>query len=175
LEDLMAQNPDGLVIDLRNNGGGYLQTSVEVASEFVGEGVILYEQYGNGERDTYRALNDGQATEIPLVVLVNEGTASASEIVAGAIQDYGRGQLVGVTTFGKGSVQNWVPLSSDQGAVRVTIAKWLTPNERTIQGTGLSPDVEIEITDEDRQNDVDPQLDKAIEVLLDEIGGNASQ
>jgi carboxyl-terminal processing protease len=174
LEDLMAQKPDGLVIDLRNNGGGYLQTSVEVASEFIGEGVILYEQYGDGERDTYRALNDGQATDIPLVVLINEGTASASEIVAGAIQDYERGKLVGVTSFGKGSVQNWVPLSNNQGAVRVTIAKWLTPDERTIQDTGLTPDVEVEISDEDRQNDLDPQLDKAIEVLLDEIGGSAS-
>jgi carboxyl-terminal processing protease len=175
LEDLMAQNPDGLVIDLRYNGGGYLQTSVEVASEFIGDGVILYEQYGDGERTTYRAQRNGQATEIPLVVLVNEGTASASEIVAGAIQDYGRGQLVGVTSYGKGSVQNWVPLSNDQGAVRVTIAKWLTPDERTIQGTGLTPDFEVEITDEDRQAGQDPQLDKAIEVLLQEINGSASE
>lgn len=175
LEDLMAQNPDGLIIDLRNNGGGYLQTSVEVTSEFIGEGVILYEQYGDGERTTYRALDDGQATEIPLVVLINEGTASASEIVAGAIQDYDRGQLVGVTSYGKGSVQNWVPLSNDQGAVRVTIAKWLTPDERTIQDTGLTPDVEVEITDEDRQDGVDPQLDKAIEVLLEELGSSASK
>jgi carboxyl-terminal processing protease len=174
LSDLMAQNPEGLIIDLRNNGGGFLTTSVEVASEFIGEGVILYEQYGDGERDIYRALKDGQATEIPLVVLINEGTASASEIVAGAIQDYDRGKLVGITSYGKGSVQNWVPLSNDQGAVRVTIAKWLTPDERTIQDTGLTPDVEVEITDEDRQNDLDPQLDKAIEVLLDEIGGSAS-
>jgi carboxyl-terminal processing protease len=174
LSDLMAQNPDGLIIDLRNNGGGYLQTSVEVASEFIGEGVILYEQYGDGERDTYRALKDGQATEIPLVVLINEGTASASEIVAGAIQDYGRGKLVGVTSYGKGSVQNWIPLSDDQGAVRVTIAKWLTPDERTIQDSGLTPDVKVEITDEDLQNDLDPQLDKAIEVLLDVLNGSAS-
>ena len=175
LEELMAQNPKGLVIDLRNNGGGYLQTSVEVASEFIGEGVILYEQYGDGERTTYRALKDGQATEIPLVVLINEGTASASEIVAGAIQDYGRGKLVGVTSFGKGSVQNWVPLSNNQGAVRVTIAKWLTPNERTISGEGLQPDVEIEFTEEDFEADLDPQLDKAIEVLLEELNDSASQ
>ncbi len=175
LKELMAQNPKGLVIDLRNNGGGYLQTSVEVASEFIGEGVILYEQYGNGERTTYQALKNGQATNIPLVVLINEGTASASEIVAGAIQDYGRGKLIGVTSYGKGSVQNWVPLSNDQGAVRVTIAKWLTPKERTIHGTGLTPDVVVEITDEDRQADLDPQLDKAIEVLLQEIGGSISQ
>jgi carboxyl-terminal processing protease len=175
LKELMAQNPKGLVIDLRNNGGGYLHTSVEVASEFIGEGVILYEQYGNGERITYQALKDGQATEIPLVVLINEGTASASEIVAGAIQDYGRGQLVGVTSYGKGSVQNWVALSDNQGAVQVTIAKWLTPNERTIQDTGLTPDVEAEITLEERQADVDPQLDKAVEVLLQEINSNASR
>ena len=175
LEELMAQNPKGLIIDLRNNGGGYLQTSVEVASEFIGEGVILYEQYGDGQRTVYQALKNGKATEIPIVVLINEGTASASEIVAGAIQDYGRGKLIGVTSFGKGSVQNWVPLSNNQGAVRVTIAKWLTPNERTISGEGLQPDVEVEITDEDRQADLDPQLDKAIEVLLQEINGSASQ
>jgi carboxyl-terminal processing protease len=175
LKELMAQNPRGLVIDLRNNGGGYLQTSVEVASEFIGEGVVLYEQFGDGERTTYQALKNGQATEIPLVVLINEGTASASEIVAGAIQDYGRGKLVGVTSYGKGSVQNWVPLSNNQGAVRVTIAKWLTPDERTIQEEGLKPDVEVEITDENRQADVDPQLEKAVEVLLEELNGSAPQ
>ena len=175
LSDLMAQNPKGLVIDLRNNGGGYLQTAVEVASEFINNGVVLYEQYGDGKRTDYSVLKNGQATDIPLVVLINEGTASASEIVAGAIQDYGRGKLVGVTSYGKGSVQNWVPLSNDQGAVRVTIAKWLTPDERTIQGTGLTPDVEVEITNEDRQAGQDPQLDKAIEVLLQEINGSASQ
>jgi carboxyl-terminal processing protease len=175
LEELMAQNPDGLIIDLRNNGGGYLQTSVEVASEFINDGVVLYEQYGDGERTTYRVLKNGQATEIPLVVLINEGTASASEIVAGAIQDYGRGKLVGVTSYGKGSVQNWVPLSDNQGAVRVTIAKWLTPNERAINDEGLTPDVEVERTEEDFKADLDPQLDKAIEVLLEEISGTASQ
>jgi carboxyl-terminal processing protease len=163
------------VIDLRNNGGGYLQTSVEVTSEFIGEGIVLIEQYGDGERDTYQALKNGQATEIPLVVLINEGTASASEIVAGAIQDYERGKLVGVTSYGKGSVQNWVPLSENQGAVRVTIAKWLTPDERTIQDEGLKPDVEVEITEEDYEADLDPQLDTAIEVLLEELNGSAPQ
>jgi carboxyl-terminal processing protease len=175
LEELMAQDPRGLVVDLRNNGGGYLNTSVEVASEFISQGVILYEQYGDGERNTYQALKNGQATDIPIVVLINEGTASASEIVAGAIQDTGRGQLVGVPSYGKGSVQNWVPLSNDQGAVRVTIAKWLTPDERTIHGEGLQPDVVVEFTEEDRQADRDPQLDKAVEVLLQEISGNTPQ
>jgi carboxyl-terminal processing protease len=148
---------------------------VEVASEFIGNGVVLYEQYGDGKRTTYQVLKNGQATEIPLVVLINEGTASASEIVAGAIQDHGRGKLVGVTSYGKGSVQNWVPLSNDQGAVRVTIAKWLTPNERAINGEGLTPDVEAEITNEDLQAGRDPQLDKAVEVLLQETSGSVSQ
>jgi carboxyl-terminal processing protease len=175
LKDLMAQNPKGLVIDLRNNGGGYLQTAVEVASEFIPKGVVLYEQYGDGTRNTYDIIPGGQATEIPLVVLINEGTASASEIVSGAIQDYGRGKLVGVTSYGKGSVQNWVPLSDNEGAVRVTIAKWLTPKERSISNVGLTPDVTVEITDADRQAGLDPQLDKAVQVLLDEVNGGASK
>ena len=175
LKDLLAQNPKGLVIDLRNNGGGYLQTAVEVASEFIPKGAVLYEQYGDGTRNTYDVIPGGQATEIPLVVLINEGTASASEIVSGAIQDYGRGKLVGMTSYGKGSVQNWVPLSDNEGAVRVTIAKWLTPKERSISNVGLTPDVTVEITDADLQAGLDPQLDKAVQVLLDEVNGGASQ
>ncbi len=171
LEDLLAQNPQGLIIDLRNNGGGFLQTAIEVGSEFIPKGkVILYEQYGDGSRDTHKAIPGGLATEIPLVVLINEGTASASEVVAGAIQDYGRGQLVGVTSFGKGSVQNWIELSDNQGAVRVTIAKWLTPNERAIHKIGLDPDVVVEMTKEDYEAERDPQLDKAVEVLSGMIG-----
>ncbi len=166
LREVMAQNPSGLVVDLRNNGGGYLRTSIEVASEFIPEGVVMIERYGDGKRDVFEALRGGQATEIPIVVLINEGTASASEIVAGAIQDYGRGMLVGVTSFGKGSVQNWVPLENNQGAVRVTIAKWMTPKERTIEKIGLTPDVVVEMTDEDRAADRDPQLDRAVELLL---------
>lgn len=174
LKTLMAQKPKGLIIDLRNNGGGYLQTAIEVASEFIPDGVVLYEQYGNGERKTYDVLGNGQATQIPLVVLINEGTASASEIVSGAIQDHGRGKLVGVTSYGKGSVQNWVPLSNDQGAVRITIAKWLTPNERSINGIGLTPDYKVELTDAEIKANQDPQLDKAIEVLQQEVNGSAS-
>lgn len=166
LKTLLGQNPKGLILDLRNNGGGYLQTAVEVASEFVPEGVVLYEEYGDGTRNTYNVTGEGLATKIPLVVLVNEGTASASEIVAGAIRDHGRGKLVGVTTYGKGSVQNWIPLSDDQGAVRITIARWLTPNGYSIHNKGLEPDVVVKMTEEDYQNKRDPQLDKAIEILL---------
>lgn len=165
LREVMANRPVGLILDLRNNGGGALQTAIDVASEFVGEGVIMYEEYGDGSRDTYTAKRGGLATEIPLVVLINEGTASAAEIVAGAIQDHGRGQLVGVTSFGKGSVQIWTPLENNQGAIRVTIARWLTPNGRTINETGLEPDVVVELTEEDIAAERDPQLDKAVELL----------
>jgi len=165
LQDLMDQNPSGLILDLRNNTGGFLDTAINVASEFLEDGVILYEDYGDGTRDTLDVKGGGTATEIPLVVLVNEFSASASEVVAGAIQDYERGLLVGVTTFGKGSVQSWIPLDNEQGAVRVTVARWLTPEERQISELGLTPDVEIERTDEDFTADLDPQLDKAIEIL----------
>lgn len=166
LTELMAQNPKGLILDLRYNGGGYLTTAIEVVSQFVGEGVVMYEQQGNGTMDEYKAIPGGLATQIPLVVLVNDGTASASEITAGAIQDYGRGVLVGTTTYGKGSVQNWVTLVNDQGAVRVTVARWLTPKKRQINGVGLTPDYVVEITKEDIANKNDSQLKKAIEILL---------
>ena len=165
LQSLLAQNPKGLILDLRYNSGGYLNTAIEVVSEFIPEGVIMYEEQGNGEEITYTAQPGGLATEIPLVVLVNEGSASASEITAGAIQDYRRGVLVGVTTYGKGSVQNWIPLQNDQGAVRITIARWLTPDHRQINEVGLTPDVVVEFTQEDIDNEIDPQLNKAIEIL----------
>jgi len=165
LDTLLKENPRGIIIDLRNNPGGYLTTAVEVSSEFIDEGVILYEKYGNGNRDEYKALGNGRATDIPLVVLVNEGSASASEILAGALQDYGRAKLVGVQSYGKGSVQNWVPLSNDQGAARVTIAKWLTPKERAIDHVGLAPDVYVIMTEEDFLADRDPQLDAAVATL----------
>lgn len=168
LKDLLKEDPVGLIVDLRNNGGGYLQTAVDVGSEFIGDGVILYEDYGpNKEIQEFRAKKGGLATEIPLVLLVNEGSASASEIVAGAIQDLERAPLVGMTTFGKGSVQNWIALSNDQGAVRVTIARWLTPNERQIHEIGLTPEYEVELTEQDLIDELDPQLDKAVEVLLE--------
>jgi carboxyl-terminal processing protease len=163
--DLMAQKPKGLILDLRNNGGGYLHVAIDVASEFIEDGVVVYEQYGDGTRETFEAKGNGLATEIPLVVLVNAGSASASEIVAGAIQDYDRAELVGETSFGKGSVQIVTDLVDNQGAVRVTIARWLTPKERMIHDVGLEPDVKVELTDEDIKADRDPQLDKAVEIL----------
>jgi carboxyl-terminal processing protease len=155
-----------MIFDLRNNPGGERNSAVEITSQFIDEGVIMYQEYGDGSRDTFEAVKGGLAPDIPLVVLINEGSASGSEIVAGAIQDYERGILVGMVSFGKGSVQNWIPLADDQGLVRVTIARWLTPSERTIHELGVIPDFEIEITQEDYDNELDPQLDKAIELLI---------
>lgn len=169
LTELLEQEPDGLILDLRDNGGGYLNTAIQVVSEFIGDGVVMYEQYGDGETYTYEAIPGGLATEIPLVVLVNGGTASASEITAGAIQDYGRAPLVGTTTYGKGSVQTWIELEDNAGGVRVTIARWLTPDGRQISGEGLEPEYVVEITEEDFEQGLDPQLDKAIDVLKDII------
>lgn len=165
LQTLIAQKPVGLILDLRNNGGGYLQSAVDVSSEFIGDGVILYEQYGDGTRKTYNAKPGGLATDIPLVVLINEGSASAAEITAGAIQDLGRGKLMGVTSFGKGSVQVVTDLQDDNGSVRITIAHWLTPNGRTIHKIGLTPDVEVKLTQADIDAKTDPQLTRAVELL----------
>lgn len=166
LEDLLDQEPAGLILDLRNNPGGARDSAVEITSQFIDEGVIMYQEYGDGSRDTFEAVKGGLAPDIPLVLLINEGSASGSEIVAGAIQDVERGILVGMVSFGKGSVQNWIPLADEQGMVRVTIARWLTPNGRTIHELGVVPDFEIEYTDEDFENEVDPQLEKAIELLI---------
>jgi carboxyl-terminal processing protease len=167
LSELLAQAPQALILDLRGNGGGYLSSAVDVASEFIQDGTILTERYGDGREQIYSANGNGLATEIRLAVLIDAGSASASEIVAGAIQDYGRAILVGETTFGKGSVQNWRALSGDGGAVRVTIARWYTPDSRSIQDAGLTPDILVELTQEDFDAQRDPQLDRAVEALLE--------
>jgi carboxyl-terminal processing protease len=166
LAALMVQNPKGLILDLRDNGGGYLDTAISVASEFISSGVIVTERSGDGTEKPYNAIPGGLATNIPMVVLVNGYSASASEIVAGALQDTGRAKLIGETTYGKGSVQNWVPLSSDEGAVRVTIARWLTPNGRTIDKEGLTPDIVVAMTADDVKAGRDPQKDAAVQLLL---------
>ncbi len=165
LKELLAQNPKGLILDLRYNAGGYLDTAVEVASEFLPDGVAAYEESADGTRETFNVTGKGIATKIPMVILVNEWSASASELVAGALQDRGRAELVGTTTYGKGTVQNWIALLDNEGAIRVTIARWLTPNNRNVTGSGLTPDVQVEITDADVQAGVDSQLNKAVEIL----------
>ncbi|MBL8057083.1 MAG: S41 family peptidase [Anaerolineales bacterium] len=164
LRDLLAQSPRGLILDLRGNPGGYLDAAIKVVSQFIPDGVVMLERFGDGSEKTYRAESGGLATQIPLVVLIDKGSASASEIVAGAIQDRGRGQLVGEQSYGKGSVQAPHELTGD-GAIRVTIARWLTPAGHWIHGTGITPDVTVERTEADRAAGQDPQLDKAVELL----------
>jgi len=164
LVELDANELDGLIFDLRGNRGGYLAVAVEVTSEFVGEGPILIERFSDGRERRYPATKGGLALDVPLVVLVDGGSASASEIAAGAIQDTGRGVLIGTTTLGKGSVQTVHDLS-DGSELRVTVARWFTPNDRAIHGVGLDPDIELELSEQDVLDNKDPQLDRAIEYL----------
>ncbi len=164
LRALLEQSPDGLILDLRGNPGGYLATAIEVSSQFLAEGPILIERFRDETERVYDPVAGGLATDIPLVVLVDGGSASASEIVAGAIQDSARGILVGTTTLGKGSVQ-LVNTLSDGSQLRVTTARWFTPAGRAIHGEGLEPDIQVEITEADIAADRDPQLERAIEYL----------
>lgn len=169
LADLLPQNPKGLILDLRNNGGGYVDTCVEVASEFLPRrSVVLIEREGNGDETEYKTSYEGSALDIPLVVLGNEGTASASEILIGALQYYERAIFVGAKTFGKGSMQIQ-PEISNGGAVNVTIARWLTPGGDLIHGIGITPDVAVEIGEDDYESDKDAQLDKAAELILEGV------
>jgi carboxyl-terminal processing protease len=161
LKDLKAQGATRLILDLRNNSGGLLQTAIDVAGQFLSDGVVLYEQRRDQEEKSYPVRPGGKATDIPLVVLVNAGTASASEIVAGAIQDSDRGILIGESTFGKGSVQLVYDLS-DESSLHVTVAHWFTPNRHEITGNGLAPDIVVPLTEEDHAQGKDPQLDRAI-------------
>jgi len=160
IADLKLQGAGKLILDLRDNGGGLLDAAIGVASQFVDGKAVSEKRRDGGPRD-FTAEANGAARDVPLVVLVNGGTASASEIVAGAVQDKGRGVLVGVNTYGKGSVQNVIPLS-DGSSLHVTVAEWLTPDGRQIAGKGLQPDVSIDLSADDAANGRDPQLDRAI-------------
>jgi carboxyl-terminal processing protease len=154
----------GLIFDLRNNPGGLLDESIFVSSQFLGEGVVTIERFKGKTDNVFEAQPGGVALDVPLVVLVNRGSASASEIVAGAVQDNGRGIILGEQTFGKGTVQ--IPHQlSDGSELRVTIAEWLTPSEKEIKGEGIVPDVYVELTQEDFVEGRDPQLDRAVEYL----------
>ncbi len=170
VEDVVARDAQGLILDLRGNTGGLLKEAVKVTSLFVDDMVVLNERFKDGTEEVYRTVGTPVATEIPLVVLVNEGSASASEIVAGALQDSGRATMVGATTFGKGSVQ--IPQTLNDGSImRVTIARWYTPNNRTIDGTGLTPDVVVAISDEERAAGADPQRERALQEVQALIEG----
>jgi carboxyl-terminal processing protease len=166
LSDLLAQNPVGLILDVRRNPGGGLDTVVDVADQFLPEGVVLVEQFGDGSKEIFRSDDDGLAEDIPMVVLIDEGSASASEVLAGAIRDRGRGILIGQTTFGKGTVQAWHSVSNG-GGVRITIARWLTPAENWVHQSGLTPDYFVSIPETGIEDDSeDTQLNAAIDYLL---------
>lgn len=164
LDELDVNNLDGLVLDLRGNPGGLLTTAIDVASAFVKDGTILIEDFGEGNEQIFEANGSYIGVSVPLVVLVDDNSASASELVAGALQDNGRATIVGVTTFGKGTVQTWQSLVNG-GGIRLTIARWLTPNGNWIHGQGITPDVIVEWPVEGRDNTIDPQLNAAIELL----------
>ena len=165
LKELLAQSPTGLIFDLRSNPGGYLPVSIDVVSQFLkADQPMLIVKDKNGNADVYRAKRGGLATEIPLVVLVDAGSASASEITLGALKDYKRATLIGTKTFGKGSVQS-VHALSDDSELNVTIAHFFSPNGNEIDGVGVTPDIEVKVTEDDIANKFDPQLDAAIKFL----------
>ena len=159
----------GLVLDLRNNPGGLLSSVISVTSHFLDEGLALYQIDADGKRTDWNVKDGGKATDIPMVVLVNEFSASASEVLAGAIIDHGRAPVVGVTTFGKGSINNQWPLSDGSG-VNFTVARWFTPNGVQIEGEGIEPDVVVEGSEDDAE---DIQFDRALEILQEQIASSS--
>jgi carboxyl-terminal processing protease len=164
ISELKAAGASRYVLDLRGNGGGLLDAAVDVASQFLREGTVLSEDRRNAEAKNYAVRQGGELLDAPLVLLVDGGTASASEIVAGALQDYGRAILIGERTFGKASVQLVYDLS-DESSLHVTVAKWFTPNKHNIDGAGLTPDIEVLFTEADHANQRDPQYQAALEHL----------
>jgi carboxyl-terminal processing protease len=167
-EDLQSQQMRGLIIDVRNNPGGLLDVVTQISNILLPQGVITYTEDKNGQRKFYNS--DERHANLPLVVLVNENSASASEVLSGAVRDLAGGALVGTRTFGKGIVQNLYPLP-DGSAVKITVAKYYTPGGVCIQGEGLIPDYVVEIAPElslragSLELEEDEQLQKAIEVM----------
>lgn len=159
VSNISGKGYDGIIIDLRNNPGGYLETAVDLSSYFVPDGVVVSEIDKNGSKKDFKTTEKASLKDIKTVVLVNQGSASASEIMAGALKDRNKSKIVGEKTFGKGSVQIMENLS-DNSAVKITIAKWLTPNGNHIDKVGISPDVEIK---DNENTTIDEQLNKALE------------
>ena len=164
IDDILAIDPRGIIIDLRNNTGGYVGTVKEIAGRFLDRGeVVFIEDYGD-EKSIHKTIGNKRFFDVPIVVLINEGSASASEILAGALRDNMGVKLVGKKTFGKGSVQELKHLK-DGSSIKITVAEWLTPNRTVINNNGVEPDFDVEMSFEDYENDRDPQLEKALELL----------
>lgn len=169
LQTLTDSNVQGLIIDLRNNPGGLLDSAIDVSSQFLPEQtVILIERSRDDQVKEFRVSGGRLATELPVVVLVNGGTASAAEIVAGALQDHKRATLIGSTTFGKGSVQRPFPLSDDS-AVKVTIATWMTPNGQHLDGEGIQPDFDLSSSKQPIGREEDNHVQAALRILRGEL------
>lgn len=167
LRDFIVSGSNKLIIDLRSNPGGYLEAAVDMASWFLPAGkIVVTEEYANNEQNQiYRSRGyDIFSKNLKMVILLDAGSASASEIFAGAMQEYGLAKIVGTKSFGKGSVQELVPITDDT-ALKVTVARWLTPNGRSISDSGLEPDYEVKVTAEEIAEGKDPQMDKAVEIL----------
>lgn len=165
VSDTLALGPQAVILDLRNNPGGYLDGAVHIGSEFIQNGDIVLWENASGNRSSLKVNRQGKLLQLPLIVLINKGSASASEIVAGAIQDTKRGKLVGDNSFGKGTIQDTKELAGGTG-IHITTAKWLTPNGRWIHNQGLTPDVKVVPTDAELQDLTrDVQLEKALEEL----------
>jgi carboxyl-terminal processing protease len=165
LNDILAKKPKALIFDLRDNPGGLLSQAQEIGDVFLKQGPFVIERDFQGNKKVTNTSDQGIAQDIPMVVLVNGGSASASEIVAGALQDYGRARLVGEKTFGKGSVQSPQSLPNG-GQLRVTIERWYTPKDRAIHGTGIAPDIMVVNSPDDVKAGTDPQLEAAVAYLL---------
>ncbi|MFH0905489.1 MAG: S41 family peptidase [bacterium] len=165
VSEVLAKGAKGVILDLRNNPGGFLESGIKVANEFLPTGQILEERFKDGQKTPFYADGNGRLTKIPLVVLVNEGSASAAEIVAGALQDNQRAKLIGEVTFGKGSVQEVEPFT-DGSALRLTIAKWYTPSGKSISDGGIRPD---RVVQNDPAVDKDLQMQAARDSLIKEI------
>lgn len=163
--EILNTHPDAIILDLRNNPGGFLDKAISVAGKWVDNKVVVLEKTREGNIEQSSSNGHPSFLGIETVVLINGGSASASEIVAGALQDYKLATLIGETSFGKGSVQDYQQLA-DGSALKITIAKWLTPNKRSIDGNGIVPDIEVKFTEQDYNDNKDPQLDKAVEFLM---------
>lgn len=165
INDFLLKGVQGVILDERNNPGGFLETAVQVASNWLPEGqIVVIQKFGDGTEEKFEAKDNNRLKGIPTVLLINGGSASASEIVAGALRDHGIAKLVGEKSFGKGSVQELIDLR-DKAQVKLTIAKWLTPAGHDLNKSGLEPDEKVELTDEDFNAGRDPQMDKALELL----------
>lgn len=166
LQGFLEQSPKGIIVDLRFNGGGYLEGAVQLTSLFLHQGKVVAVERREGEPEPHYAYGRPVAPDRPLVVLINQGSASASEIVAGALQDHKRATVIGMKSFGKGTVQEVIDLPGGS-SLRVTTARWLTPNGKNLGKEGVHPDIVVDRTVSDLENDRDPQLDAALEWLLD--------